>query len=74
MPPVPLLRPGEIVAVFEKLDWRVARRHGSHIILTKAGHISTLSVPNHPQVACGTLRILVARAGLTIEDFLATLG
>lgn len=73
MPPVPLLWPGEIVAAFEKLGWRVARRHGSHIILTKVGHISTLSVPNHPQVARGTLRSLVARAGLTIEDFLAAL-
>jgi predicted RNA binding protein YcfA (HicA-like mRNA interferase family) len=51
MPPVPLLRPGEIITAFEKLGWRVARRHGSHIILTKVGHISTLSVPNHPQVA-----------------------
>lgn len=73
MPPVPLLRPAEIVAAFEKLGWHVARRRGSHIILTQVGHISTLSVPNHSEVARGTLRSLVTRAGLTIEDFIAAL-
>ncbi len=54
------------------LEWSVAphRGRGSHIILTKAGHIATLSVPNHPQVARGTLHSLIAKAGITIEDFL----
>jgi predicted RNA binding protein YcfA (HicA-like mRNA interferase family) len=70
MPPVPLLRPRDVVAVFQKLGWQVARQRGSHIILTKTGHIATLSVPNHPQVARGTLRALIARAGLTVEEFL----
>ena len=37
MPPVPLLRPAEVVGAFEKLGWRVVRRRGSHIILTKTG-------------------------------------
>ncbi len=70
MPQVPLLRPSEVVAAFEKLGWQVARRRGSHIILTKPGHIATLSIPDHPQVARGTLRSLIARAGITIEEFL----
>ena len=70
MPPVPLLPPREVVRAFEALGWRVARQRGSHIILTKEGHIATLSVPNHSQVARGTLRSLIARAGITIEEFL----
>ena len=71
MPPVPLLRPQEVVRTFQKLGWEVARKRGrgSHIILTKPGHIATLSVPNHPQVARGTLRSLIAKAGLTVEEF-----
>ena len=32
--------------------------------MAKTGHISTLSVPNHDEMARGTLRSLVARAGL----------
>ncbi|HTP78798.1 MAG TPA: type II toxin-antitoxin system HicA family toxin, partial [Bacteroidota bacterium] len=56
MPPVPLLRPAEVVEIFEHFGWTVARQKGSHIIMTKQGHIATLSIPNHPEVARGTLR------------------
>ena len=73
MPPVPVLKPRDVVKTFEKLGWEVARQRGSHIILTKTGHIATLSVPNQPTVARGTLRGLIARAGLTIEEFLEAL-
>jgi len=52
------------------LGWQVARQRGSHIILTKTGHIATLSVPDHAEVARGTLRALIARAGISVEEFL----
>lgn len=74
MPPIPVLRPREVVKAFEKLGWEVSRQRGSHIILTKTGHIATLSIPNHPTVARGTLRSLIARSGMTIEVFLAALN
>jgi predicted RNA binding protein YcfA (HicA-like mRNA interferase family) len=70
MAAVPLLKPGEAVKAFEKLGWEVARRRGSHIIMTKPGHIATLSIPDHPQVARGTLRSLMAKAGISLEEFL----
>ena len=73
MPPVPVLKPREVVKTFKKLGWEVARQRGSHIILTKSGHIATLSVPNDPEVARGTLRSLVARAGLTMDEFIGAL-
>lgn len=73
MPPVPLLRPHEVVRAFERLGWQVARQKGSHIILTKPGHVATLSVPDHPQVARGTLRALIAKAGLNVDQYLAAL-
>jgi predicted RNA binding protein YcfA (HicA-like mRNA interferase family) len=62
-----------VVKALERLGWQVARQRGSHIILTKPGNIATLSVPDHQQVARGTLRSLVARAGLTIDEFLAAI-
>ena len=71
MPEVPLLRPREVVRAFERLGWRVARQRGSHIVLTRPGAPVTLSIPDHAQVARGTLRALIAKAGLTIEGFLA---
>ena len=71
MSPVPLLRPSEVVKAFERLGWEVARRRSSHIVMTKAGNIATLSIPDHKQVARGTLRSLIRKAGLTEEKFLA---
>jgi predicted RNA binding protein YcfA (HicA-like mRNA interferase family) len=73
MPPVPVLKPREVVQAFERLGWEIARQRGSHIILTRRGHVATLSVPNHPEVARGTLRSLIARAGLTVQEFLNAL-
>ena len=32
--------------------------------------MATLSIPNHAEVARGTLRSLIAKAGLTVEQFL----
>lgn len=60
-----------MVRVFTKLGWEVARQRGSHIILVKEGAMATLSVPDHREVARGTLRSLIRDAGLTVEEFLA---
>jgi len=73
MQKVPLLSGREVVKVFRRLGWEIARQRGSHIILVKEGHIATLSVPDHREVARGTLRSLIARVGLTIEEFLNAL-
>ncbi|MDO8633195.1 MAG: type II toxin-antitoxin system HicA family toxin [Candidatus Wildermuthbacteria bacterium] len=70
MPSVPVLKPRQVVRAFEELGWEVARQKGSHIILVREGHIATLSVPNHPEVARGTLRSLINKAGVTTEEFL----
>jgi predicted RNA binding protein YcfA (HicA-like mRNA interferase family) len=70
MGPIPLLRPRDVVKAFERLGWEIARQRGSHIIMAKPGHIATLSIPNHPLVARGTLRSLIARTGISLEEFL----
>ena len=71
MSALPLLRPREVVRAFERFGWHIARQRGSHIVMTKPDAPVTLSVPDHPQVARGTLRTLIAKAGLTVEEFLA---
>ena len=73
MPELPLLKPRQVVKTFSRLGWEVARQRGSHIIMTKPWQVATLSIPNHPEVARGTLRTLIARAGITSEEFLAAL-
>jgi predicted RNA binding protein YcfA (HicA-like mRNA interferase family) len=73
MPELPTLSGRETVQVFMSLGWQVARQKGSHIILTKAGSMATLSVPDHKEVAKGTLRSLIRSAGLTVPEFLDAL-
>jgi predicted RNA binding protein YcfA (HicA-like mRNA interferase family) len=73
MPALPLLRPRDAIRAFEKLGWQVVRRRGSHIILTKVGHITTPSIPDHREVARGKLRVLISKAGLTVEGLLDAL-
>lgn len=70
MPQVPLLSPKEVIKVFEKFGWNIARQKGSHIIMTKPNNITTLSVPNHKEVDRGTLKSLIVKSGLSIEEFI----
>ena len=46
---------------------------GSHTIMVKEGHIAALSIPDHKEVAKGTLRSLLRSAGLTVGEFLEAL-
>lgn len=68
---LPVLSGRRVVEVFQSLGWQPARQRGSHLILIKPGHIATLSVPDHKEIAKGTLRSLVRAAGLTVEVFAA---
>jgi predicted RNA binding protein YcfA (HicA-like mRNA interferase family) len=67
---LPLLSGHEVTKIFGALGWEIMRQKGSHIILVKEGHIATLSVPDHKEVAKGTLRKLITRAGITVEEFM----
>jgi len=49
----------------------MVRQRGSHMILKKEDEIATLSVPDHREVAKGTLRSLIRSSGLTVVDFVA---
>lgn len=70
MPALPVLSGREIVSALVSMGWVVTRQRGSHIILTKPGEPATLSVPDHKEVARGTLRSLLRLANLTVNEFL----
>lgn len=67
----PVMSGRKVVRVFEWLGWQVARQRGSHIIMVKDGHDATLSIPDHKEVAKGTLRSLIRSADLTVAEFIA---
>jgi predicted RNA binding protein YcfA (HicA-like mRNA interferase family) len=68
---LPVMSGREVVRVFEKFGWEVVRQAGSHMIMTKDEELVTLSVPDHREVAKGTLRSLIRNAGLTVDEFVA---
>ena len=70
MPQPPTISGREAVRTFETFGWNAVRQKGSHIAMTKPGEIATLSIPDHKEVAKGTLRGLIRAAGLTIEQFI----
>ena len=71
---LPVLSRREVVKIFLSAGWVESRQKGSHIILTKSGHLASLSVPDHREVARGTLRSLIRAAGMSPEEFQALRG
>lgn len=73
MPNLPVLSGREVVKVFEKFGWKEVRHCGSHIVMVKDGHMATLSIPDHKEVAKGTLRSLIRSADLIVDEIIGAL-
>jgi predicted RNA binding protein YcfA (HicA-like mRNA interferase family) len=73
VPPLPVISGREAIRVFERLGWQIVRQRGSHVILTREGCMTTLSVPDHRELDRGTLRSLIRAAGVTVDEFLPRL-
>ena len=70
----PVLKPNEIINTLKKLGFEVVSQKGSHIKLKKDGKESKIAiVPNHYEVAKGTLKGILEQAGVSLEEFLKVL-
>ena len=72
-PRLPTVSGREAVSAFQRAGWVVKRQKGSHIILRHPVERYTLSVPLHSSLKRGTLRSLIRRAGMTVEEFISLL-
>ena len=70
MPLLPNLSGRDVVETFGRDGWEKVRQRGSHVVMVKDGSMATLSVPDHKEVAKGTLRSLIRASGLTVDEFL----
>ena len=62
------------MSAFVKVGYREDRQASSHIILRHQDPpYRRLTVPDHKDLARGTLRSLIREAGLTVEEFVALL-
>lgn len=71
MPKLPVISGINIVKALAKLGYEIDHQTGSHLILrNKDAPHRRLTVPNHNELAKGTLRAIIKQAGLTREEFL----
>ena len=70
MSKLPVISGRKLCKALERIGYFVDHQTGSHIILrnTNPPH-RRLSVPDHEEIARGTLRSILRLAGLTPEEF-----
>ena len=70
MSALPLISGREVVAALLKIGYEKDRQKGSHIVLRQAVYPHRrVVVPDHREVAKGTLRKIIRQVGLTVEEF-----
>ena len=70
MSKLPRVSGREVVRAFARIGYEVDRQRGSHIVLRhRDPPHRRLVVPDHREIAKGTLRKLIREAGLTIDEF-----
>ncbi len=64
----------EVVRALTRIGYEQDRQRGSHIILRQNSYPHRrITVPDHKEVAKGTLRAIIREAGLTVDEFKALL-
>jgi len=67
---LPVVSGREVVNALGKIGYALDRQRGSHMILRQqTPPHRRLTVPDHKEVAKGTLRAIIRQAGLTVEEF-----
>ncbi len=69
MAKLPVISGAEAVKAFERAGWRRDRQRGSHVVMLKKGEMASLSVPQHRELAPGTLRSLIRAGRMTVDEF-----
>jgi predicted RNA binding protein YcfA (HicA-like mRNA interferase family) len=66
---LPVVSGRDAVRAFSKIGYRLDHQTGSHLIRHEHPPHRRLSVPDHRELAKGTLRTLIRQAGLNVEEF-----
>lgn len=66
---LPIASGNDIVKALEKEGFVFIRQHGSHIVLQKKVHNGSITVvvPNHKELALGTLKSILKKSGISTE-------
>jgi len=64
----------EVCTALERAGFIFRRQTGSHMILRRDGPHARVVIPDHKQLRSGTLRRIIADAGLSVDQFVDLLG
>lgn len=67
----PILKPNEIINVLKKKGFCYVSQKGSHIKYSNGTNI--VIIPNHSEVAKGTLKSILNQANIELDEFLKNL-
>ena len=74
MSALPLVSGREVVKALTRVGYEQDLQRGSHIILRRETYPHRrVVVPDHKEVAKGTLRSIIRETGLTVDEFKALL-
>ena len=74
MAKLPVISGKDAVRALAKRGYLLDHQTGSHMILRhKDPPYRRLTIPNHKELAKGTLRAIIRDAGLTVEEFVQLL-
>jgi len=71
---LPVVSGRELVKALAEIGYEFDRQRGSHMILRqKVSPYRRLVIPDHREIAKGTLRAIIKQAGLTTEELVMLL-
>lgn len=73
MPSLPVISGQQALRAFSKDGWVFVSQKGSHRKLIKDGFSARLIIPDHKTLDRGTLRSLIRKSGLSIDEFIELL-
>ncbi len=70
MPYLPVISGQQALTAFSRVGWVFVSQKGSHMKMTKEGVSVKLIIPDHKTLDRATLRSLIRKSGLTVDEFI----
>ncbi len=71
MPKLPVLSANKVVKALKRAGFKIIRQSGSHIHLWNKKRRILVTVPNHKELAKGTLNAIIKQSKMNREEFLS---
>ncbi len=73
MSKLPSISGRDCVKALQKIGFYKKRQESSHIIMRRDNPFAQVVVPNHQELAKGTLRAIIRDSGLSVDEFISLL-